>query len=44
MSIAGRSILITSSLNSAPIYHMSIYLLPKTVIKEMDKVRKTFFW
>jgi len=23
---------------------MSIYLLPKTVIKEMDKVRRTFFW
>ena len=44
MSIAGRSTLITSSLNSAPIYHMSIYLLPKTVIKEMDKVRRTFFW
>jgi hypothetical protein len=23
---------------------MSIYLLPKTVIKELDKVRRTFFW
>lgn len=44
MSIAGRLTLITSSLNSAPIYHMSLYLLPKTVIKEMDKVRRTFFW
>jgi hypothetical protein len=43
MSIAGRSTLITSSLNSAPIYHMSIYLLPKTMIKETDKVRRTFF-
>lgn len=23
---------------------MSVYLLPKTVIKELDKVRRTFFW
>lgn len=44
MSIAGRSTLISSGLNSAPIYHMSIYLLPKTVINELDKVRRTFFW
>lgn len=43
MSITGRSTLISSSLNSAPVYHMSIYLLPKIVIKEMDKVRRTFF-
>lgn len=26
------------------LYHMSIYLLPKTIVKEMDKVRRTFFW
>jgi hypothetical protein len=43
MSIAGISTLISSSLNNAHIYHMSIYLLPKTVIKELDKVRRTFF-
>lgn len=42
--IAGRSTLISSSLNSSPIYHMSIYLLPKTVISDMDKVRRIFFW
>ena len=23
---------------------MSMYLLPKTVIKSMDKIRKRFFW
>lgn len=44
MSIAGRSTLISSSLNNTPLYHMSIYLLPKTVIKDLDKVRRTFFW
>jgi hypothetical protein len=44
MSIAGRSTLISSNLNNAPIYHMSIYLLPKTIIKDLDKARRTFFW
>ena len=43
LSIAGRSTLIGSSLNNSPIYHMSVYLLPKTIIKRLDKVR-TFFW
>jgi len=43
LSIAGRSTLISSSVNNTPIYHMAIYLLPKTVIKELDKVRRTFF-
>lgn len=43
MSIDGRSTLISSSLNNAPIYQMSIYLLPKTIVKKMDQIR-TFFW
>jgi hypothetical protein len=30
MSIAGRKTLIDSSLRNAPLYQMSIYLLPKT--------------
>lgn len=42
MSIAGRSTLISSSLNNTPIYHMSIYLLPKTTVKNLDKIRRTF--
>lgn len=44
MSIAGRSTLICSSLNNAPIYQMSIYLLPKTITTKLDKIRRTFFW
>lgn len=44
MSIAGRSTLISSSLNNAPIYHMSIYLLPKTILNRLDKIRRSFFW
>jgi hypothetical protein len=44
MSIVGRSTLISSSLNSTPIYHMSIYLLPKAIVHKMDKTRRSFFW
>lgn len=44
MSIAGRSTLISASLNNNPIYHMLIYLLPKTITYSLDKIRRTFFW
>lgn len=44
MSIAGRSTMICSSLNNAPMYQMSIYLLQKTIVKTLDKTRRTFFW
>ena len=44
MSIAGRTILINSSLSTTFIYHMSMYLLPKTVMAKLDKQRRTFFW
>jgi hypothetical protein len=44
LSIAGRTTLIRSSLNNAPIYHMSIYLLPKTILNKLDKLRRVFFW
>jgi hypothetical protein len=43
MSIAGRKTLIDSSLSNAPLYQMSIYLLPKTIVHKMDKIRRTFF-
>lgn len=44
MTMAGRSTLICASLNNSPLYHMSVYLLPKTVSGEIDKIRRTFFW
>jgi hypothetical protein len=44
MTMAGRTTLICSSLNNSPIYHMSVFLLPKTTLKEIDKLRRTFFW
>ena len=44
LSIAGRTTLISSSLNNSPIYHMSVYLLPMTTVKKLDQIRRTFFW
>lgn len=44
MSIAGRTTLINSTLSSSFIYHMSMYLFPKTTVKALDKQRRTFFW
>lgn len=44
MSFGGRLTLINASLSNTLIYHMSMYLLPLTVIQKMDKARRTFFW
>lgn len=44
MSIGGRNIVINSSLTSIPMYYMSMYLLPKTNVERMDKIREKFFW
>lgn len=44
ISIVGRSTLISASLNNSPIYHMSVYLLPKTVVSKLDKIRRSSFW
>lgn len=43
-TLGGRKVLIDTSLSSIPIYHMSMYLIPKTNIGRMDKTRKRFFW
>jgi hypothetical protein len=39
-----RLILLNACLSSIPTYAMFMYLMPKTVIKKMDKTRKIFFW
>jgi hypothetical protein len=44
LSMAGRTVLINFSLTNSSIYHMSMFLLPKTVIKRMDRGRRKFFW
>jgi len=43
LSIAGRTTLIKASLTNTFIYHMSMYLLPKTTTERLDKQRRKFF-
>jgi hypothetical protein len=43
LSYGGRLILLNACLSSMPTYAMSMYMLPKTVIKKMDVTRKKFF-
>jgi hypothetical protein len=43
LSMAGRTVLINSSLTNTSIYDLSMFLLPKTVIKIMDRGRRKFF-
>jgi hypothetical protein len=43
-SMGGRAVLINSSLSNTATYHMSMFIMPLTTIKRMDKVRRKFFW
>jgi hypothetical protein len=43
LSMAGRTTLINSSLINTTIYHMSMFLLTKIVVKRMDKSKRNFF-
>jgi hypothetical protein len=40
LSYGGRFVLIYSSLSNTLIYHMSVFMVPKIVIKRMDKMRR----
>ncbi|KAA3462827.1 putative Transposon TX1 [Gossypium australe] len=44
MSWAARIVLINSVLSSLPIYFMSLFQAPKTIIKRIDKIRRNFLW
>ncbi|KAJ3703992.1 hypothetical protein LUZ61_007697 [Rhynchospora tenuis] len=44
LSFAGRLILLNSCLTALPIYFMSVFCLPKWVVKEIDKIRRNFLW
>jgi hypothetical protein len=43
LSLGGRLILINSCLSSVPTYYMSMHMLPKNILKRMDRTRKRFF-
>jgi hypothetical protein len=41
--MGGRSVLIRTSLSSTTVYHMSMFLLPKTTIHMMEKNKEEIF-
>ncbi|GJS83586.1 RNA-directed DNA polymerase, eukaryota [Tanacetum coccineum] len=43
LSIGGRLTLLKSVLGSTPIYNMSLYKVPKTVLSSMEAIRRNFF-
>ncbi|GJT28119.1 RNA-directed DNA polymerase, eukaryota [Tanacetum coccineum] len=44
LSIGGRLTLLKSVLGSTPIYCMSLYKVPKTVLSSMESIRRNFFY
>jgi hypothetical protein len=44
LSLAGRGILVNAVLLAKTVYFMSLYLLPKWVIKAIDNIRRRFLW
>ena len=44
ISKGGRITLIKSTLVSMPIYHMSLFWMPKTVARRLEKVQRDFLW
>ncbi|XP_022004003.1 uncharacterized protein LOC110901484 [Helianthus annuus] len=44
LSIGGRLILIKSVLESLPIYYLSLYKAPKTVIDSIESIMRRFLW
>ncbi|GJW40271.1 RNA-directed DNA polymerase, eukaryota, partial [Tanacetum coccineum] len=43
LSVGGRLTLLKSVLGSTPIYNMSIYKVPKSVLQTMESIRRNFF-
>nr|GEW61541.1 RNA-directed DNA polymerase, eukaryota [Tanacetum cinerariifolium] len=43
LSVGGRLTLLKSVLGSIPLYHMSIFKVPKGVINNMEAIRRNFF-
>ena len=44
LSIGGRITLINAVLSAMPLYAFSLYRVPSTVIKDIDKIRCRFLW
>ena len=44
LSIGGRLTLLHSVLSSVPLYFLSIYKIPDTIIQKIDRIRRRFLW
>ena len=44
LSIGGRVTLINATLSAMPISFMSTFMLPKWLIRKIDKIRRKFLW
>jgi hypothetical protein len=44
LSKAGKEVMVKSVLQAIPTYVMSIYLLPDTLIKEIERMLNAFWW
>jgi zinc-binding in reverse transcriptase len=44
LSLAGKGVLVNAVLSAKTVYFMSLYLLPKWVIKAIDNIRRRFLW
>lgn len=41
---AGKMVLLQATLDSMLVYWFSLFLMPKTVMNQIEKIRKRFFW
>lgn len=44
LSMAGRLVLIKSSLDSLPTYWFNLYKIPATVLGQLEQARRNFLW
>ena len=44
LSSAGRETLVKSVLTSQPIYHLTVFPTQKWLIKQIDRMRRSFLW
>ncbi|WVZ83331.1 hypothetical protein U9M48_030492 [Paspalum notatum var. saurae] len=44
LSKAGRETLVKTVLSSQPIYHLTVFLAQKWLIKKIDRIRRSFLW
>ncbi|GKU88310.1 hypothetical protein SLEP1_g2593 [Rubroshorea leprosula] len=44
LSFGGRLVLLNSVLSALPIFYMSLYLLPNSVLEELIRIQRSFLW